>query len=122
MQCRTPEAPSTGQASYSVRVHSLAVITAGERDPAAVVVALPHHPTGLDVVPGAMPGAHETALLVDAPAGEVTAEVTTPAAHSEQAAARVAHGIVACAHDRARGELGDRAHRQLVRHASPLRW
>ena len=31
------------------------------------------HPTGLDVVPGAVPGAHETALLVDGPAGEVGA-------------------------------------------------
>src|SRR5918994_35595 len=54
-----------------------------------------HHPTGLDVVPGAVPAAHETALFVDGPVGEVGADVTTRAAHGEQAAARVAHGVVA---------------------------
>jgi hypothetical protein len=56
------------------------------------------------------------------PLAEVGAEVTTPATHGEQAAARVSYRVVACARDRARDELGDRAHWQLVRHASLLRW
>jgi hypothetical protein len=74
------------------------------------------HPAGPDVVGRAVPGAHQAAVLIDAAARQVSAEVPASAGDREVASAGVPDGIPPRAHHLARREIGSCANPLLCAH------